>query len=100
MQGPKDKEALAEIEQALSELTKGLEGMHLLRVLDRVSHANEVDAEHFDRWTRIRHRDGTINTSIVQMKVLQHLTGRFRRGQKVVVEERVWHDAEAKSKHE
>jgi|SoiMetStandDraft_2_1073263.scaffolds.fasta_scaffold47104_2 hypothetical protein len=54
MQEPKDKDAVVAIEQALSELTKGLEGIQLLRVLERVSYENEVDVEHFDRWTRIR----------------------------------------------
>ena len=53
-QEPKDKDAVVAIEQALSELTKGLEGIQLLRVLERVSYENEVDVEHFDRWTRIR----------------------------------------------
>jgi hypothetical protein len=92
-----NKETLAEMEQAFSELTKGLEGMQLLRVLERVSHANEVDVEYFDRWARIRHGDGTTATGIVQMNVLRHLTGRFRRGQKVVVGDRVWQSDEIKS---
>ena len=96
MQEPKDKDAVVAIEQALSELTKDLKGMQLLRVLERVSFENEVDVEHFDRWTRIRWADGSIATNMVQMKVVHHLTGRFRRGQKVLVGDRVWRNDEVK----
>jgi hypothetical protein len=96
MQEHKDKDAVVGIEQALSELTKALEGMQLLQVLERVSYENEVDVEHFDRWTRIRWADGSIATNMVQMKVVHHLTGRFRRGQKVLVGDRVWRNDEVK----
>jgi hypothetical protein len=99
LQGSKDKGTLAEIEQALSEFTKGLEGMQLLQVLERVSYENEVDVEHFDRWTRIRRADGLIATNIVQMKVLHQLTGRYRRGEKVMVGDHVWCEGEVKSKN-
>jgi hypothetical protein len=43
MEGPKDKETIAAIEQALFQITKGLERCELLRVLARVSYENEVD---------------------------------------------------------
>jgi hypothetical protein len=56
MQEPNDKETLAAIEQALSQITKGLEGMHLLRVLERVSYENKVDQDYFDRWTLMNSR--------------------------------------------
>jgi hypothetical protein len=92
MQDLKEKEPLVAIELALTRLTNGLGSRQLLRVLERVSYENEVEQDYFDRWTRIGRADGSTATDIIQMKVLHHLTGRFRRGQKVVIGEHVWNN--------
>ena len=98
MQSGEQNDRLAQIEQALSQLTKGLERMELLEVLDRVSQANYVDPDSLQRWTRVRWADGSINTEIVQIYVLRSLNGRFRRGGRVVVGDHNWQDDEVKSK--
>lgn len=79
-----------EVDVAFRAKTDGKEGEELLEVLRKIADDNKVDPEKFDRWTKIRNRDGSTNTGMVRMNLSNVLRAKLRRGEKVKIGSETW----------